>query len=650
MTTVIDVTQSSAAIHTLDNFTEKPNDDGVLTELDLALPPTKSVCHFTAFQRHDPMHQSRPHQAIGGGANRVQGLRITRWDEAIEGGLYAILELETGEWMTLLPVAGRSTLAWLNPHGPEEVGVKVGNLGTDPVNGDIPVLAWSRSEDLYEACQTVWEQVMNHPETRGLVRQRSAKSYPEIFKHLGWCSWEQYKRDISSDLLTDAARRINDSDIPVRFLLVDDGYFRHTNAESAMDNRLVQFGPNPESFPQGWEPLLNQRRDDGIRWFGLWQNFNGYWNCIAEDNDLDDELNAHLMDLPQGGHLPKGNLSDATVWYEAMLNVAREGDFDFVKVDNQSANLHNYQGTGNAVEAATCSSQAFERAAAAQVNGVINCMAHGPVSVSNTCLSAVTRCSEDYELNNAWRAKAHLHNSYQNMLWLGPTVWGDHDMFHSSDTFAGRMMAVSKAVSGGPVYLSDNPDDFNPDHILPLCDDDGRLFRPLAPAVPLPGSAKIDPFEDEQPYVAAAPLSNGAAVIVAYNLTEPTTPVRGSIDIHDYKDAAGLLTRETVNWSEPEEGVIVYDWYNQTAEELTGSWNYQLDELEDRLLLLCPIQHGIAVIGRTDKYLSPATVDVLEVTEQHIFVRSREEGELKVWNEGKVKTFKLESGFNIVTV
>ncbi|MFW6279444.1 MAG: Sip1-related alpha-galactosidase, partial [Planctomycetota bacterium] len=405
MRTIIDLTESPTGVYTLRNFSQTPGEDGVLTELGLALPPTKSISHFPAFQRHDPGHQSRPHQAIGGGANRVQGLRITRWDEAIEGGLYAILELESGDWLTLLPIAGRTTMAWLNPHSADEVGVKVGNLGTDPVTGDIPVLSWSRADNLYEACQTVWQQLMSHPETRGLARQRHEKCYPDIFTYLGWCSWEQYKRDISSDVLTGAARRINESDVPVRFLLVDDGYFRHTGADNAMDNRLVQFGPDPEKFPQGWEPLLEQRRQEGIRWFGLWQNFNGYWDCIAEDNDLGDELNGHLMDLPQGGRLPKGTLPDATAWYEAMLNVAREGEFDFVKVDNQSANLHNYQGTGNAVDAATCSSQAFERAAAARVNGVINCMAHGPVSVSNTCLSAVTRCSEDYAKGDLGRAR-----------------------------------------------------------------------------------------------------------------------------------------------------------------------------------------------------------------------------------------------------
>ena len=42
----------------------------------------------------------------------------------------------------------------------------------------------------------------------------------------------------------------------------------------------------------------------------------------------------------------------------------------------------------------------------------------------------------------------------------------------------------SKAISGGPVYLSDAPGDFIKENIFPLIDKQGKLFRPEAPAVP----------------------------------------------------------------------------------------------------------------------------------------------------------------------
>jgi hypothetical protein len=76
----------------------QPDAEGVLARFALPLPATKAICHYAAFQRHDPMGTVCDQQMIGGAMNRVQGLRITRWTEAIEGGVFAVLELAEGGW------------------------------------------------------------------------------------------------------------------------------------------------------------------------------------------------------------------------------------------------------------------------------------------------------------------------------------------------------------------------------------------------------------------------------------------------------------------------------------------------------------------------------------------------------------------------
>ncbi|MFW6132831.1 MAG: Sip1-related alpha-galactosidase [Planctomycetota bacterium] len=637
---MIDATTREGA-YTLPAELRRPEGDfGVVARLPLKLPAWRAVCHYTAYQRHDPMRQARADQAIGGGANRVQGLRIERWSEAIRGGLYAIAQTGEDDWLVLLPIAGQEAMAWLAPFG-DDVRLEVGTLGTDPVDAALPVLAWARRHSVYRAARDAWRLALGA--VGASARLREGKPYPRIFEHLGWCSWEQHKRGIDEATIVEAIRGIHRSGLPVRFVLIDDGHLRGCGGEKMMDQHLAGLGPNAD-FPNGWGPIHAERRDDGVRWMGLWQNFNGYWNRIAPDNDLGEEINAHLAEVPAGGLLPGATLPDATAWYEAMLGYARHSGFDFVKVDQQAANLIGYRGTDNAVRAATCCSRAFERAAAARADGVINCMAHGPVNAFGTCLSAVTRCSEDYKLNEPWRAKAHLHNSYQNMLWLGPTVWGDHDMFHSADGFAGRMMAVSKAISGGPVYLSDDPGDFDAANVRPLCFDDGRLLRPLAPAVPLPRSVMLDPFEQDRPYVVAAPLPDAAAAVVAYNLTEPTRPVRGEIGIDDHRDAAGLLDPERQPRPDADEGLVLYDWYRGAAVELDGPWAFELGDFADLLALLCPIRSGWAVIGRCDKFLSPAGVELLDATDEQLALRSPEPGPVTVWRRGALRTVELPRG------
>lgn len=637
----IDVANEPAGVHGLAAERRTPTGSfGVVETLDLELPRARRICHYTAFQRHDPMRQSRTDEAIGGGANRVQGLMIERWSDAIEGGLYAILQVAEDDWLVLLPIAGPEAMAWLAPAEHGGVQLRVGTLGTEPTDAEIPTLAWARRGNLYEACVEAWRLALDALDRP--ARLRDDKPYPPIFEYLGWCSWEQYKRDIDEQTIVDAMHAIHQGDLPIRFILIDDGHLCSTDGPP-MQCSLTSLGPN-EKFPRGWKPIMDERREESIKWIGLWQNFNGYWNRIARDNQLGERLNGLLMDVPPGGRLPKATLPDAVGWYEAMVGYAQRSGFDFIKVDHQAANLLGYQGSANAVRAATHCKQALDRAAAARTNGLINCMAHGPVCAFNAPLGPITRCSEDYKVNDAWRAKAHLHNSYQNMLWLGPTVWGDHDMFHSNDTFAGRMMAVSKAVSGGPIYLSDDPEKFSSEWVRPLCNDQGKIYRPLAPAVPLPRSAVIDPFDGDEAYLAAAPLADGAAAVVAYNLTEPTRSVDARVSFDDYADCAGLLDRNRFEWNEPAEGLVVYDWYRREIISLEGACEWLLNGFEDRLLLLCPVRSGWAVIGRTDKYLSPTAVRTVYVDRQRIIVDSSEPCTVTIWRDGATREVAMNAG------
>ena len=155
-----------------------------------------------------------------------------------------------------------------------------------------------------------------------------------------------------------------------------------------------------------------------------------------------------------------------------------------MKIDVQAEYLKHADGLDNPVRHNTKCSEALEQACLKTGLSLVNCMAQGTVNIQNTRYSAVTRCSIDYKLGDEAMAKSHILQSYANTLWLGQTVWPDHDMFHSTDPACARLMAVSKAVSGGPVYLSDPADKLNPENIMPLVWSDGLLLRPLAPPCP----------------------------------------------------------------------------------------------------------------------------------------------------------------------
>jgi hypothetical protein len=634
---------AQSGVRILEGFSGTPSKFGILKRYEVVLPDFDRGCYFSG-DHHSEVDWPD-------GANRIQPWlfetlvqlgsddypRRPSNHPRVREGLFLLLKLKDGRYLAVTPIAGPLTMTWfyISPKG--QLVLSFGTLGAEPVSCDAPLFAWCYSDDVYTACREAWASAITCPPVAGSTNFRKNKEYPEVFKYLGWCSWEGYKWDISEDVLLNVIVQIEGSGLPIRYLLVDDG---HLDADK--DRKLRSFNPNREKFPNGWLLLRSFRNDNKIRWMGLWNTTSGYWETISPQNQFGRQMNANLVSLERTHALvPRNDPAATKLFYDAHIGASKKHGFDFVKIDCQARNICWYVGSDNAVEATTNNLQALEAAVKDNVNGMINCMAHNLPCVFNTKYSAVTRCSIDYKAGKESRGKSHLLQSYSNALWLGQTVWCDHDMFHSSDPAAGKIMAISKAMSAGPVYLSDNPKDFVADYIRPLCYEDGELLRPLAPAAPLPDSVFIAPMREKSPYRVIAPLVGGAAAVVAYNLYDPAKEsIAAAVTADDYTHASGMMQPYPGRSKVPDEGLVVYDWYASKATKLNESYAFELKGFCDRLLHLCPIRKGWAVIGRTDKYLSPAAVEVLSAAPQKLVVRMVESGPLAVWVADGVPTAK----------
>lgn len=540
---------------------------------------------------------------------------------------FALFSLKDGRYLALLPVPGNACISWLKTGKDGDLWLETGTLGTLPFKEKAtPRLCWAVGDNAWEASRRAWQLVFSCKSLSKETLPRSAKNYPQAFRYLGWCSWEQYKKNISMELLLNVVGRIKQSPLPIRWVLVDDGF------QQQQDLRLKSFAPNPRTFPNGWSPLLAQK-DEKIRWMGLWHCYFGLWNGIDLTNDLGEALNKGLVQ--QNKALYPGNSAQSTrSFYNAFMGSVRQAGFDFVKIDVQAEYLKKLMGQPNPSLMNTHASQALEEACRSHKLGLLNCMAHGPINMFHTRYSAITRCSIDYTLGDANQAKSHIYQSYANTLWLGQTVWPDHDMFHSSDPLCGRLMAVSKALSGGPVYLSDAPEHFKADLIMPLCRSTGELYRPLAPAVPLPDSVFVNPFTPATPYRVVAPLPNGTAAVAVYNLTRKGEQLQATLSPEDYRSAATLLSpQEKKSWQTASEGLVYFNYYDQTGEKLDKPLSIALQGFSDRLFLLAPIVHGWAVIGLSDKYLSPCGVQPgVRYEDKKLTLTLDESGDLVIWS------------------
>lgn len=538
-----------------------------------------------------------------------------------------LLQLSNGEYLFVKAVAGDNSLSWFQANTDGTLTLYVSTLGKDSLAGQVPLLLIQKSQTVYHVFNDAYYSLMTD-KTVSSLQKREDKKYFEGFDYLGWCTWEHYHFNIDETKILNDIDAIEASGIPVRYILIDDGHIANEK------RRLTSLTPDKQRFPNGWTRIMNRKQDDKIKWMGLWYSLSGYWMGISADNDFPKEIQQTLYPC-NDCLLPGISADNIETFYKYYIHTMKKNGFDFLKIDNQSFTLPLYMGNSQAVRQAKDCNLALECQIHNAQMGLMNCMAQNVINTDHTLHSAVTRVSIDYKKYDENMAKSHLFQSYTNTLLLGQTVWPDHDMFHSSDTVCGSLMARSKAISGGPVYLSDSPDEFISENILPLVDEHGKIFRPSAPAIPTPESILTNPLQSGESYRVFAPTGDEAVSIICYNLN--TSPAYQEIKTYLKPDDYSLRENTTNSSTSIPDRILAFNWKEQTAGILTASKEMKLKGFNDCLFHLCPIRQGWAVIGIQEKYLSPATVQILAHTNDTLTLDVLCTGTLRVWVESHGK-------------
>ncbi len=649
---------SANGVEILNGYSASPN-NGVLGTYSLKLPEYESVVYFSTVGREkilDGMNRIYPWAA-----NDLKTIVSKDFNpdpkagEPSRKGLLALFKLKNNDYLLLQGIASPSAMSYFVIADNGQLSINLATFGVDAVSGDIPLITYARGANVYDAFQQAWKNAINTQALKGRSAMRNEKEYPEIFKYLGWCSWEQYRTKVSSDLIVDAMQTIEKSPIPIRWVLLDNGHEHiFKTADGMNSSRMLSFKGNPETFPNGFKSM-NSAKTNKVKWTGIWHTMNAHWQGFHPEHE-ERELDDHLIRISKKNKdegfdvlMPKGDSVSSRTFYNALIGSVKNQGFDFVKIDNQNRQMAFYQGMSNPVKIVSQHAQSLECASKELTNGLMNCFCLDLLSLMNTKYSASSRVSLDYLLNNEAKAKSHLLQSYQNTLWMGQAVWPDHDMFHSSDKFCGRMMAVSKAMSGGPIYLSDAPVDFLDKLVLPLCYSDGELLRPLAPAIPLSESAMLSALTTPQAYRVVAPLQHGAAVFVAYNLMHPSPAekVSSAFTVKDYTEAGEFIQPKIAAWKVPKEGLVYFDWYEQKGGKLKNTYKFDLVGFADKLVQLSPIKNGWSVIGNPNKYLAANTIKTIKYARKELKIVMHESGELVVYNSLPIKCSSAQKIVNM---
>ncbi len=469
----------------------------------------------------------------------------------------------------------------------KEEKLQISSIGADKTSkyNKIPCATFAFSETPYDTTEAAYMPVN---------KEKEMKDFPEIFEYLGCCTWNSLYEEVSNESLQELVGSIVSKDIPLRFVIIDDGWQQIDDSK-----RLKSFEPN-ESFPD-MKKTVEDLKSKGIKNVGVWHALQGDWEGVSPGGEILEEM------LYQSADEKLIPAPDGTDFYDEWYEYLSEQGIDFVKVDNQYDMVRHTLDKKPIFEASTNLLNLVYEAADKNLETVLNCMSMVPECVYND-ITNITRNSIDYIPYSKFNAKYHLQFCIYNSLWVSTITTPDYDMFQSHDPYA-KPHALSRVLSGGPVYITDMIGRTDSDLVKKLCFDDGKIPKPDEPAKPTEDCLLVDTYEKDVPLKAFTNVGE-TGLVEAFNINkngdEETVKVTPS------------------NARLPENEYIVYGYFSE--EWSKNELEVKLEELECELFIISPIKDGFANIGLLDVLNPPKGVLDIEEKKEEIQISLYEPG------------------------
>lgn len=481
------------------------------------------------------------------------------------------------------------------------------------------------------------------------IKLRHEKPLPAFAEELGWCTWDAFYQEVCPEKIREGLRAFCTAGVPVGFIIVDDGWQSERNLGEERGRRLTSFSPN-EKFGGDFSALVREAKEEfGLHHVLAWHSMTGYWAGVETEAFPGYGAREVRRNFSQGilRHWPEAN----TKWWGAEAGVVSAGQvgrffneyhtllksqgIDGVKVDNQAALeglLHPGETRGELYAAYRA---ALEQSVDKHFAGnVLHCM-----SCANDLLyargeTALTRTSTDFWPGKPETHGLHLWTNALVSLWFGQFVHPDWDMFQTHlEGGWSAFHAAARAISGGPVYVSDVPRKTEAGLLNRLVCEDGTVPRCDGPAM----MARESLFADMTRAEALLKLVNtnrgGRAGVVGL--------FHCGYDLQGAGEITGAISPEDVEAIAGHERYLVCVERNGIADEprvmrRDERVSVVLRQAGYAIATIVPIVEGIAVAGLMDKMNPGATVGEVVRDGGVVRISMRGSGRLGLWSENGV--------------
>ena len=532
---------------------------------------------------------------------------------------FVLFATSTGRYGVMVPLLDRAFRCSLEGGENGVLRLRAKSGDTHSTVRRVTGLYIAAGDDPYELVERAAAAVRGHlrPEARG-----AAATLPDFARYLGWCTWNAFYEKISQKKLETALRHFAQAGVPPGFVLVDCGW-QQTNAEK----ELIGYNADAVKFPGGVRAITRALHDDfGVKRVLLWHTFNGFWRGASASalpatgvHPVKPAIAARFPATPiavaagEGATVTKtfyppffysGTVSepDPARLYAAYHAELRAQGVDGVKIDAMSWAEVMGEGRGGRVKAVGDLVRAAHRAADAFHGNLLWCSSLSNDVILQAPRSAVMRSSNDYFPRIPSSHGRHIMNNAYNSLWLGEFVMPDWDMFQSGHP-AGAFHAAARAISGGPVYCSDEPGLENAALLRRLTLSDRTIPLCIRPARPCADNLFDDPVAATQP-LKIFNFNHLGAVVGAFNCATGTSDRKSVRGIVHPNDAHGIKGHN----------FVIYRHVARTLAhgDRTLAVPFELAPQNFEIFTIAAVVGGFAPIGLADKYNSGGTISGFE--------------------------------------
>lgn len=473
-------------------------------------------------------------------------------------------------YVLLLPIVEGPFRSSLQPGEDDSVDLCVESGSTKVSGGSYrSSLYMHAGDDPYSLVKEAMRVVRVHLGTFKLLEE---KTPPGIVDKFGWCTWDAFYLKVHPQGVWEGVQGLVDGGCPPGLVLIDDGWqsIRHdddpisdqegmnrTAAGEQMPCRLIKFQENykfrdyvspkssgPTALTKGMGAFVRDLKDEfkSVDYVYVWHALCGYWGglrpkvpCLPESNVIAPKLSPGLKltmeDLAVDkivnngvGLVPPEKVDQL---YEGLHSHLESVGIDGVKVDVIHLLEMLCEEYGGRVELA----KAYYKALTDSIkkhfkgNGVIASMEHcNDFMLLGTEAIALGRVGDDFWCTDPsgdpngtfWLQGCHMVHCAYNSLWMGNFIHPDWDMFQSTHPCA-EFHAASRAISGGPIYVSDSVGKHNFQLLKSLVLPDGSILRCQYYALPTRGCLFEDPLHDGNTMLKIWNLNKFTGVLGAFN-------------------------------------------------------------------------------------------------------------------------------------